>query len=152
MFNFTCFWTLCKWHNRVHVLLQFSLCSTFMFESFMMSSWIECVHLKFCLMFHCINISQFIRSVANRHLDCLQFYPITNNAAMKILVLASLPCAVCLYQTCQWFVSSCSVCHLLVLAHRDRAVARTCVDWEGEENWNEWKHSHIPIAQKCWDN
>ena len=43
-------------------------------------------------MFHCINISQFIRSVANRHLDCLQFYPITNNAAMKILVLASLPC------------------------------------------------------------
>ena len=65
-------------------------------------------------MFHCINISQFIHSVANRHLDCLQFYPITNNAAMKILVLASLPCAVCWYQTCQWFVSSCSVCHLLV--------------------------------------
>lgn len=42
-------------------------------------------------MFHCINISQFIHSVADRHLDCLQFYPITNNSAVKILVLASLP-------------------------------------------------------------
>ena len=55
-------------------------------------------------MFHC-SLSQFIHSVVDGHLGCLQFF-IANSAAVRILVLAALPRAISSDRTGLLFVRS----------------------------------------------
>lgn len=77
-------------------------------------------------MFH-RSLSQFIHSVVDGHLHCLQFL-ITNNAAVRILVLAALPWGHFLRSDCPvvcLFCFSCSACHLLVPACEDLTLPGT---------------------------